>query len=207
MSRCPFEDYKPENEWFCQIYALCVGHVESHSPLSPIICDVFDIFYRYGTLMPLSPWDWGLKSQVRAWATSFMFSVGVCACICCRLHTPCTDCELACARISRCLHTPCTDCTVICAHIYRSQDVSGRKQERRRRSWTGRENVRLLPCWYSHMQFSKSQHTDTIWYWCNVHNVYICHMRIQCHVWYSIQCTYTSTNTSYATLFCNWARS
>ena len=20
MSRCPFEDYKPENEWFCQIY-------------------------------------------------------------------------------------------------------------------------------------------------------------------------------------------
>ena len=55
MSGCPFEDYKPEKEWFCQIYALCVGHVESLSPLSPLIDDLFDIVYRYGTLIPLSP--------------------------------------------------------------------------------------------------------------------------------------------------------
>ena len=32
MSRCPFEDYKPEKECFCPIYALCVGHVEGHCP-------------------------------------------------------------------------------------------------------------------------------------------------------------------------------
>ena len=32
MSMCPFEDYKPENGRFCQIYELCVGHVESPCP-------------------------------------------------------------------------------------------------------------------------------------------------------------------------------
>ena len=59
-------------------------------------------------------------------ALNFCPQVGALARICCRLHTPCTDCELASARMSRCLHTPCTDCTVSCAHnvIYRNQDVT-----------------------------------------------------------------------------------
>ena len=57
ISRCPFEDCKPENEWFCQIYALRVGHVESHSPLSPTIRKSVDIFGTCQTLSLQPPWD------------------------------------------------------------------------------------------------------------------------------------------------------
>ena len=50
--------------------------VESLSPLSPIICGIFDIFHRYGTLIPLSPCDWrGLKSQLRACAALHLISI------------------------------------------------------------------------------------------------------------------------------------
>jgi len=41
---------------------------ESLSLLSPLICDVFDTFYRYGTLIPLSPCHW------RDWRVSFQLN-------------------------------------------------------------------------------------------------------------------------------------
>ena len=41
----------PRNEWFCRIY-VSSRPFESLSPLSPLICDAFDIFIRYGYHYP-----------------------------------------------------------------------------------------------------------------------------------------------------------
>ena len=58
MSRRPFEEYEPEE---CSQITYMLDYerrsrpFDSLSPLSPLIDDVFDIFYRYGPLIPLSP--------------------------------------------------------------------------------------------------------------------------------------------------------
>ena len=55
MRRCLFEEYNIII-WSGSIGFMYQPHpVESTSSLSPIVCDVFDIFDRYGTLVPLSP--------------------------------------------------------------------------------------------------------------------------------------------------------
>ena len=55
MSRCPFEDYKPENEWFCQIYALCVGHVESPCPYPQLFENQWTFFADMEFVKPYIP--------------------------------------------------------------------------------------------------------------------------------------------------------
>ena len=55
MSRCPFEDYKPENEWFYQIYALCVGHVESPCPYPQLFENQWTSFTNMEHVKPYIP--------------------------------------------------------------------------------------------------------------------------------------------------------
>jgi hypothetical protein len=156
MSRCPFEDYKPENEWFCHMYALCWSRWKSFAPIPNHLWRLWHILPIWNINTPIPMRLARIEESAQSMSMShlalnFCSQVGAGARIWCRLHTPCSDCELACAPLPCCLHTPCTDCTVTCAHIYRNQDVAGRKEEGGRRSGTGRENLSLLPCRDSRM--------------------------------------------------------
>jgi len=58
MSRCPLEEYEPDKWVVLSGFMYRSRPFESLSPLSPLICDVFATCNRYGTWIPLSPWDW-----------------------------------------------------------------------------------------------------------------------------------------------------
>ena len=55
MSPCLFEDYKPEKEWFCPIYALYVGHVESPCPYPQLFENQWTSFTDMEHVKPYIP--------------------------------------------------------------------------------------------------------------------------------------------------------
>ena len=148
ISRCPFEEYNPDNEWFCSFY-VCVLEVFAPIPnYSNIFNSTLKInehsFTYMDIITTLSPWDWHGPQR---WRTCCAVD---CARVCCHLHTPCIS------RRSRCLHTQCTCCTVACAHICMHVEDSGRCRSEIRRHAQERDRVQkserkesMVDCWYS----------------------------------------------------------